>query len=416
MKSNLKSGKGKEVNPLEIDVAKVKEKLDKGEDVFILDVRTPEEHNAWKFSYDRYQETPVIPIDRLVSSENIVSEQIPKDKEILTVCSHGNRSQMAAQVLSKMGYKVKNIKGGMAAWNQVYDVAKLPGSNVITTATMATQGTEQAAVWQLRRVSKGCIGYVIAVGDAATVIDSTCDLDNSVLRLAEDNGLKITNVIDTHMHADHVSGLSTIAKRVGANAFISREEEYEPAIDLGLQVTQIKDNQKIPLGDNVSLIAIHTPGHTEGSMSFVLNLHKEEEEGQKTRSCIFTGDTLFVNALGRPDLQNKAREFADKLYDTYQSKILQYPDNSIILPAHFDTNSIAVKHNEPISETIGSIKRKVKLLSIPKNDFIDFMVSSVTPHPANYEKIIQINKELIPCNRINSGDLEEGPNSCGIRM
>jgi glyoxylase-like metal-dependent hydrolase (beta-lactamase superfamily II)/rhodanese-related sulfurtransferase len=416
MKSNLKSGKGKEVNPLEIDVAKVKEKLDKGEDVFILDVRTPEEHNAWKFSYDRYQETPVIPIDRLVSSENIVSEQIPKDKEILTVCSHGNRSQMAAQVLSKMGYKVKNIKGGMAAWNQVYDVAKLPGSNVITTATMATQGTEQAAVWQLRRVSKGCIGYVIAVGDAATVIDSTCDLDNSVLLLAEDNGLKITNVIDTHMHADHVSGLSTIAKRVGANAFISREEEYEPAIDLGLQVTQIKDNQKIPLGDNVSLIAIHTPGHTEGSMSFVLNLHKEEEEGQKTRSCIFTGDTLFVNALGRPDLQNKAREFADKLYDTYQSKILQYPDNSIILPAHFDTNSIAVKHNEPISETIGSIKRKVKLLSIPKNDFIDFMVSSVTPHPANYEKIIQINKELIPCNRINSGDLEEGPNSCGIRM
>ena len=418
MKSNLKSGEGKEVNPLEIDVTKVKEKLDKGEDIFILDVRTPEEHDAWKFSYDRYQETPVIPIDRLVSSENIVSEQIPKDKEILTVCSHGNRSQMAAQVLSKMGYKVKNIKGGMAAWNQVYDVAKLPKSNVITTATTATQGTEQVTVWQLRRVSKGCMGYVIAIGEAATAIDSTCDLDNSVLRLAEDNGLKITNVIDTHMHADHVSGLSTIAKRTGANAFISAEEKYEPAIDLGIQVTPIKDNQKIPLGDNVSLIAIHTPGHTEGSMSFVLNLDNEEEEGrgQKTRSCIFTGDTLFVNAVGRPDLHNKAREFAGKLYDTYQSKILQYPDNSIILPAHFDTNSISVKHNELISETIGSIKGKVKLLSIPKNDFIDFMVSSVAPRPANYEKIIQINKELIPCNRINSGNLEEGPNSCGIKM
>lgn len=414
MKSNLKSGKGKEVNLLEIDVTKVKEKLDKGEDVFILDVRTPEEHDTWKFSYDRYQETPVIPMDRLVSSENIVSEQIPKDKEILTVCSHGNRSQMAAHVLSKMGYKVKNIKGGMAAWNQVYDVAKLPGSNIIATAT-ETQATEQVAVWQLRRVSKGCMGYVIAVGDAATVIDSTCDLDSSVLRLAEDNGLKITNVIDTHMHADHVSGLSTIAKRIGANAFISAEEEYEPAIDLGIQVTPIKDNQKIPVGDNVSLIAIHTPGHTEGSMSFVLNLDKKEE-GQKTRSCIFTGDTLFVNAVGRPDLHNMAMEFADKLYDTYQSKILQYPDNSIILPAHFDTNSITVKHNELISETIGSIKRKVKPLSIPKNDFIEFMVSSVAPRPANYEKIIQINKELIPCNRINSGNLEEGPNSCGIRM
>jgi glyoxylase-like metal-dependent hydrolase (beta-lactamase superfamily II)/rhodanese-related sulfurtransferase len=413
MKSNLKSGEHK-AEPLEIDVIKLKEKLDKGEDVFILDVRTPEEHNAWKFSYDRYQKTPVIPIDKLTGSQNVVSEQIPKDKEIVTVCAHGQRSQMAAQMLSKMGYKVKNIKGGMAAWNQVYDVASLPKSSSIPTTTTTTHSQEQAAIWQLRRVSKGCMGYVIAVGNAATVIDSTCDLDNSALRLAEDNGLKIVNVIDTHMHADHVSGLSALVKRTGANAYISAEEEYEPAAsDLGIEVNLIKDNQKIPIGNNVSLTAIHTPGHTEGSMSFVLDIDKAE--GQK-HYYLFTGDTLFVNAVGRPDLHNKAGEFAAKLYDTYQSKILQYPDNAFILPAHFDTDSITVKHNELISETIGSIKRKVKLLSIPKNDFIEFMVSSVPPRPANYEKIIQINKGLIPCNRINIGDLEEGPNSCAIRM
>lgn len=409
MKSNLKSGKGEEANPLEIDVTKLKEKLDKGEDIFILDVRTPEEHNAWKFSYDRYEETPVIPIDRLVNSQNIVSEQIPKNKEIVTVCTHGNRSQMAAQMLSKLGYKVKNIKGGMAAWNQVYDVARLPQSNITTTTTTHSQLT----IWQLRRVSKGCMEYVIALGNAATVIDSTCDLDNSVFRFAEDNDLKIVNVIDTHMHADHVSGLSTVVKRTGANAYISAQEEYEPDIDLGIQVNPIKDNQKIPIGKDMSLMAIHTPGHTEGSMSFVLNL--DNNEVQK-HYCIFSGDILFVNAVGRPDLHNKARDFATKLYDTYQSKILQYPDNTVILPAHFDTDSIAVKHNEPIFETIGIIKRKVKLLSIPKNDFIEFMVSSVTPRPANYEKIIQINKRLTPCDRINIGDLEEGPNSCAIRM
>jgi glyoxylase-like metal-dependent hydrolase (beta-lactamase superfamily II) len=224
------------------------------------------------------------------------------------------------------------------------------------------------------------MGYVIALGNAATVIDSTCDLDNSVLRLAEDNDLKIVNVIDTHMHADHVSGLSTLVRRTGANAYISAEEEYEPATDLGIQVNPIKDNQKIPIGNDVSLMAIHTPGHTEGSMSFVLNLGNNE--GQKHYG-IFSGDTLFVNAVGRPDLHNKAREFATKLYDTYQSKILQYPDNTVILPAHFETDSIAVRHNEPIFETIGIIKIKVKLLSIPKNDFIQFMVSSVTPRPAN---------------------------------
>jgi glyoxylase-like metal-dependent hydrolase (beta-lactamase superfamily II)/rhodanese-related sulfurtransferase len=412
MKSHFKSGEGKP-NELEIDATKLKEKLDKGEDIFILDVRTPEEHNAWKFSYDKYQKTSVIPIDRLASSQEVVSEEIPKDKEIVTVCTHGQRSQRAAQMLSKMGYKVKNIKGGMAAWNQVYDVAKLPEGNKTGTTS---HSQEQVEVWQLRRVSKGCIGYVISVGNTATVIDSTCDLDNSVLRLAEENGLKIVNVIDTHMHADHVSGLSTLVKRTGANAYISAEEGYEPpSIDLGIQVNAIRNNQKIPIGNDESLIAIHTPGHTEGSMSFMLNLDNDERQGKK-HSYVFTGDTLFVNAVGRPDLHNKAREFAAKLYDTYQSKVLQYPDDTVILPAHFDTDSLAVKHNEPIFETIGSIKSKLKLLSIPKNDFIEFMVSSVTSRPANYEKIIQINKGLVPCNQINTGNLEEGPNSCAIRM
>lgn len=411
MESNFKSGENED-DSLEINVTKLKEKLDRGEDIFILDVRTPEEHTAWKFSYDKYQKTTVIPIDRLTASQNIASGQIPKEKEIVTVCAHGQRSQKAAKILSKMGYKVKNIKGGMAAWNQVYDAARLHESKITSTVT---HGHEKVEVWQLRRVSKGCMVYVIAVGNAATVIDSTCDLDNSVLRLAEDNGLKIVNVIDTHMHADHVSGLSTLVKRTGANAYISAEEGYKPSVDLGIQVNRIKDNQKIPMGNDVSLMAIHTPGHTDGSMSFVLNLYTHGEEGLK-HSYIFTGDTIFANAVGRPDLHNKAKEFATKLYDTYQSRILQYPENTVILPAHFDTDSIAVKHNEPIFETIGSIKRKIKPLSLPKKDFVEFMASSVTSRPANYEKITQINRGLVPCDQINMGDLEEGPNSCAIRM
>jgi rhodanese-related sulfurtransferase len=90
MKPHFKSGEDK-LNELEIDATKLKEKLDKGEDVFILDVRTPEEHNAWKFSYDKYQKTSVIPIDRLASSQEVASEEIPKDKEIVTVCTHGHR-------------------------------------------------------------------------------------------------------------------------------------------------------------------------------------------------------------------------------------------------------------------------------------------------------------------------------------
>ena len=107
MKSKLPTRQGA-TNPLEIEADMLKEKLDKGEDVFILDVRTQEEHDAWKLSYGKYQKTPVIPIDKIMSSHSLVAEQIPKDKEIVTLCAHGQRSQMAAQALSKMGYKVRS--------------------------------------------------------------------------------------------------------------------------------------------------------------------------------------------------------------------------------------------------------------------------------------------------------------------
>lgn len=385
-------------NPLEIKAERLKEKLDKGEEVFILDVRTPEEHNAWNLSYDKYQNTPVIPIDKIIDPKGKVSEQIPKDKEIVTLCAHGQRSQMAAQALSKMGYNVRSIKGGMTAWNQVYDVARVP------------LDTSKLKVWQLRRISKGCMAYVIASGNNATVIDSTCDLDSSVLHLAEENRLKIVNVVDTHMHADHVSGLAALAKKTGANPYLGSKEGYEQSKGLGIKPNMIGDGDRIPLGNGIPLLAIHTPGHTEGSMCFLL-----KPESKNGKNYIFTGDSLFVNGVGRPDLHNKAKEFATNLYATYHEVLLKYPEDTMILPAHFD-NSITVKHEELITDTIGSIRKKVSLLSMPKKEFVDFMVAAVPPRPANYEKIIQINRQLIPCEQVNMGNLEEGPNSCAIRM
>lgn len=397
MKSKGRSAQEK-TDSLQIDAEKLKEKLDRGEDVFILDVRSPAEHAAWKLSYDKYADTPVIPVDKLSGSPNQIAEQIPKDKEIVTLCAHGMRSQMAAQMLSKMGYNVKSIKGGMAAWNQVYDVAEVSLGNAVN----------DVRVWQLRRVSKGCMAYVVASGNSATVIDSTCDLDSSVLRLAGENDLKIVNVIDTHMHADHVSGLSALAKKTRANAYIGAREGYEPSNHLGIKVNKVRDGQALPIGNGFSITVVHTPGHTEGSLCFLL---KSAE-----KHYLFTGDTLFVNGVGRPDLHSKAKEYATNLYNTYQEIILKYPDDTVILPAHFDTSSITVKHGELIMETLGSVKKKNKLLSMPQTEFVKFMVSTVPPRPANYEKIVQINKKLVQCDQIKMGDLEEGPNSCAIRM
>ncbi len=108
---------------LKIKPEELKNKIDRGEDIFILDVRNREEHDSWKVSYDRYQDSSVIPIDILSSPESL--NQIPKDKEIVTFCTHGERSTNAAKKLAELGYNVKTIEGGLDGWSNVYDIAPI---------------------------------------------------------------------------------------------------------------------------------------------------------------------------------------------------------------------------------------------------------------------------------------------------
>jgi glyoxylase-like metal-dependent hydrolase (beta-lactamase superfamily II)/rhodanese-related sulfurtransferase len=380
---------------LEIDASQVKEKIDRGEDVYILDVRTPEEYDAWRMSYDKHQTPPLIPVDQLFSSQEAL-KKIPKDKEVITVCAHGNRSMMAARLLSQMGYDVKSMAGGMAGWNRIYDIAVIAEKSSVK-------------IWQIRRVSKGCVGYLIESGKDAIVIDSTCDIDQSFIKITKEKRLAITNVIDTHMHADHVSGLSRLAKETGAQAYISSYEGYEieDGDALAASCKQLKDGDMIVIADGVFLKAIHTPGHTEGSMSFIL------KAGDKT--FLFSGDMIFVDGIGRPDLRDRAAEFANSLYDTYQQKLLTLPDDTVILPAHI-SGSTTLRHGEPVYDTLGSIKKNVKLLSLRRDEFVKFVTDTAPPKPANYREIIEINKALAPCDELDMGDLEAGPNSCAIHM
>lgn len=382
----------------EIEPAHVKEKIDRGEDVYILDVRTPEEYESWRISYDKHQNPPLIPIDKFFSSPSEVAKQIPKDKEIVTVCAHGNRSAMAANLLSQMGYNVKSMTGGMAGWNTVYDIAPV-----------LLEKDSPVRIWQVRRVSKGCVGYVVAPSSSmdATVIDPTCDIDQSFMKVARDNDLAISKVIDTHLHADHVSGLARLAKETGGRPYISSLEGYHIGSNSKIaNPKHILDGEIIEVGDGVFLTAIHTPGHTEGSMSFALKTGNG-------KTYLFTGDTIFVDGIGRPDLRDKAEEFANNLYHTYHEKILKLPDDTVILPAHV-SSSVTLKHGELVYDTLGSIKKNVELLSMSRDEFVKFILDTVPPKPANYRKIIEINREMVPCDAIEMGDLEAGPNSCAI--
>ncbi len=402
---------------LQIKPDNMKKRIDQGEDIFILDVRTPEEHKSWKVSYDRYQDSSVIPIDALSSADSL--KLVPKDKEIVTFCGHGNRSMAAAKMLSALGYNAKSIEGGLDGWNSVYD-----------TALISDMGSSPVRIWQIRRLSKGCMSYMVAsmYDKSAIVIDATCKIDNVISKIVNENDLRITKVIDTHMHADHLSGATRLAKIYGTEVYISSLEGYNTKNDGGdsnlLDFKSIRDGDIIQVGDGVVLEAIHTPGHTNGSMSFRLQneINKTKTTTNSSNNIVkdsnyndylFTGDTLFVDGIGRPDLHNKAEDFTRNLYNTYHQKILNLPNETLILPAHF---SGSFEHQKLISNTINLIKQKMNLLSASEAEFIKFVTGSSTlsTQPMNYEKIISINKNMTLCDTIEQKDIEAGPNACGI--
>ena len=219
----------------------LKKKLENKENVFILDVRSPQEFKDWKIDG-----AVNIPVNEL---QNRIDE-IPKDKEIIALCAHGVRSRYAASQLQGMGYKAVNVFGGMASWNSVYDTALIDQKDF--------------KLLQLRRVGKGCIGYIIISKNEAAVIDPSSHIDEFI-KAAEKHQAKITKVIDSHQHADHVSGARSLATKTKAELFLNPLDAYQFA-----GFTKINDKDRIKLGE-IELECLHTPGHTKGSTSFFID-------------------------------------------------------------------------------------------------------------------------------------------------
>jgi glyoxylase-like metal-dependent hydrolase (beta-lactamase superfamily II)/rhodanese-related sulfurtransferase len=386
--------------PLEIDPSDLKNKMDSGENLYILDVRTPEEYKSWKISYDKHVEPSLVPLDRLSSDEQI--RNIPRDREVITVCSHGMRSKMAAEYLSQLGYNAKSIRGGMVAWNKINDLALIP-----------SKADPNLKIWQIRRISKGCMTYLISYLNNAVVIDSPCSSAASIYEIAKKSNLRIKALIETHRHADHLSASMTLAKETGAILYLSPLEEYETeqTITNGLNITFLNDGQRIEISNGLTLDVIHTPGHTVGSMSFKLETPSDGNEHGKRETFLFSGDTLFVDGIGRPDLHDKVDEFSRTLFLTYK-KLASLSDNAIVLPSHY---SKSMKHEDPIFKTIGEIKDYVKAFRMDEDEFINYVSSSIPPQPMNYKRILRLNKDLLLCNNLHLDDLEAGPNSCGIQ-
>jgi glyoxylase-like metal-dependent hydrolase (beta-lactamase superfamily II) len=221
----------------------------------------------------------------------------------------------------------------------------------------------------------GCGG----LGQCAVVDPHERALD-TYARFAADRGMRITHVIDTHVHADHESVGAALAQHVGAEYCL-----HESA-DIALPFTPLRDGQEIALG-NTRLTVLHTPGHTPESLCLVVTDLRRGTEPW----FVLTGDTLFVGAVGRPDLPGHARENAATLYDSIHRKLLTLRDSLEVYPGHFAGSACGVGMSGKPSSTIAFEKRYNPLLSASRESFVDAL-SEVQPKPDVMQQILRRNQ------------------------
>jgi hydroxyacylglutathione hydrolase len=225
------------------------------------------------------------------------------------------------------------------------------------------------------RFDTGCAAYLVGCGGhgKCAVVDPHQQSIDVYLAFAAAKGLRITHVIDTHVHADHPSGGPELARRSGA-AYCLHE-----LANVALDFEPLCEGQLITLG-NVRLSVLHTPGHTPESISLlVTDLRRGDEPW-----FVLTGDTLFVGAVGRPDV-GRVREHAGELHDSIHERLLTLPDELEVYPAHFSGSVCGVGLSGKPSSTIGFEKRWNPLLSRSRDEFVEAL-SRVPPSAAAMER------------------------------
>jgi glyoxylase-like metal-dependent hydrolase (beta-lactamase superfamily II)/rhodanese-related sulfurtransferase len=340
---------------------------------FLLDVREPDEVADWHIRgvYN-------IPLDQLEARMAEVSLR----EGIVVICALGLRAQQGAQILASHGVASSVLEGGMGAWTSTYDqvAGDFGGARVV----------------QIRRRGKGCLSYVVGAGTNCVVIDPSLDVDQ-YLDTATHYGWAITHVLDTHLHADHISGARALVAATGAVLMLS------PADPFTFDFEPLSDGRAIELASGVHLCvsAVSVPGHTEGSTMYQLG-----------DSAIFTGDTLFLESVGRPDLAEQAEPFAHHLYRSLHERVLTQSDETMVFPAHFGAG-VEVRADQFVSRRLGVLRTTLDALKLNEHDFVAWAIANVKDRPPNYQRIVRINSGQEPVGA-EAAEIEMGPNRCAI--
>jgi glyoxylase-like metal-dependent hydrolase (beta-lactamase superfamily II)/rhodanese-related sulfurtransferase len=363
-----------------LDATTLRNWLENGKPVTILDVRTLAERQEWAIPSSQHVDV----YDKLKAGDKhaLDAVKLPQNVPVVTVCAAGRMSLRAAGQLQEKGLEVYSLKGGMKAWSLAWNTAKV-------TTTLA-----EVSILQIRRTGKGCLSYIVASGGEALVIDASLD-ERVYIGLAMRQRWQIKYVLDTHLHADHLSRARVLAGQTGATLLLPKSDKFQ------FSYQPVTSQTSLPLG-KTTLKAISTPGHTLESFSYLVG-----------ESVLFTGDTLFVDGIGRPDLKASPNEIRQKAGLLYQSihKLLALPQSLQVLPGH--TSRPVAFDEEPIVTTIGKLVAKLSWVKVSEEEFAERVLAKIPATPPNYLTISELNGGG-EFSGVDPLEMEAGANRCAI--
>jgi glyoxylase-like metal-dependent hydrolase (beta-lactamase superfamily II) len=367
----------------------LRDRIDAGEALTILDTRMSSEYEEWRIEGPNVESINV-PYFKFLDEDidDEVLNSIPADRKITVLCAKGGASEYVAGVLAERGYEVNHLDEGMNGWARIYDAVEVTGYDGAGT------------VLQYQRPSSGCLGYLVYDDGEAAIIDPLRAFTNRYLDDAEELGVDLKYAIDTHIHADHISGVRDLAG-TGVEGVIP-----EPSVERGVtydeSVTTAADGDTFAVGD-VTIETVYTPGHTSGMTSYLVD-----------DSLLTTGDGLFIESVARPDLEEGdegAPDAARQLYETLQERILPLGSAVLVGGAHY-SDVAEPAEDGTYTATLEELQAEMDALTMDEDDFVDLILSDMPPRPANYEDIIATNLGQQHVDDEEAFTLELGPNNC----
>ncbi|WP_277543133.1 MBL fold metallo-hydrolase [Haloarcula laminariae] len=367
----------------------LKQRIDDGESVTILDARMSGDYEEWHIDGENVDSINVPYfhfLDEKLDSDVIAD--VPDDREVTVLCAKGGASEYVAGTLAERGYDVHHLEDGMNGWARIYETVEV------------TDYDGAGTLLQYQRPSSGCLGYLVYDDAEAAIIDPLRAFTERYLDDADELGVDLKYALDTHIHADHISGVRNLdaegVEGVIPAAAVNRGVTYAD------ELTTAEDGEAFHVGD-ATIETVATPGHTTGMTSYLVG-----------DSLLATGDGLFIESVARPDLEEGdegAPEAARMLYESLQERVLTLPDDTLVGGAHFSDAAVPADDGT-YTTPIGQLVEEMDALTMNEDDFVETVLADMPPRPANYEDIIGTNLGQNSVDDDEAFTLELGPNNC----